>query len=429
LADCTRDEIQAVAAHELAHILRGDALYVTFVCSLVNVFERLREFFEPSTATSGDTQHRDAAGGSLIYVAAWLSSTMMLLFSALLSRQREFMADAAAVELCRDPMALSRAIYKANTRYSQVGGTSDVYSPIFIVDPRSVGLEDDSGFFGRLFGSHPAAMKRIERLAAMAGKRATDVLGEIRDIQKERSRNKTVIKHFVSSHPEQDAGVQSEDPTWLACDGKGQWHGPYRVEELVFLPFFTTRVRVRNLIENQAGLASDFKPIVELLNRAGTHARHPDSNQCPRCKVALSQSLYEGTTIHACARCGGKYLNTSALDKILVRRDVVFDETLCQKAREFRDTVLLNPLKRKPGREAASPMLYTSPLTAKQVPKSPQSETLLCPTCSAMMIEHPFSYQYFVPVFKCLLCRTFWFDPDNLEILQILVESNRETEF
>jgi len=47
LAEATRNELQAVAAHELAHIMRGDALYVTLVCSLGNVFERVRDALEP----------------------------------------------------------------------------------------------------------------------------------------------------------------------------------------------------------------------------------------------------------------------------------------------------------------------------------------------------------------------------------------------
>lgn len=46
LADSTRDELQAVAAHELAHISRGDAFYVTLVCSLANFLEKIMEAIE-----------------------------------------------------------------------------------------------------------------------------------------------------------------------------------------------------------------------------------------------------------------------------------------------------------------------------------------------------------------------------------------------
>ena len=53
LAEFTRDEIQAVIAHELAHVLRGDTFYITLVCSLANFFERLRHAAEPETKTAG----------------------------------------------------------------------------------------------------------------------------------------------------------------------------------------------------------------------------------------------------------------------------------------------------------------------------------------------------------------------------------------
>ena len=43
LAEGTRDELQAVAAHELAHIARGDAFYLTLVCSMANLFERFKD--------------------------------------------------------------------------------------------------------------------------------------------------------------------------------------------------------------------------------------------------------------------------------------------------------------------------------------------------------------------------------------------------
>jgi Zn-finger nucleic acid-binding protein len=38
------------------------------------------------------------------------------------------------------------------------------------------------------------------------------------------------------------------------------------------------------------------------------------------------------------------------------------------------------------------------------------------------MLARPYNYQYFVPVDKCLICHKIWFDADELELLQILVE-------
>ena len=41
------------------------------------------------------------------------------------------------------------------------------------------------------------------------------------------------------------------------------------------------------------------------------------------------------------------------------------------------------------------------------------------------MLPHPYNYQYILPVDKCFTCEKIWFDTDELEILQILIESRK----
>ena len=156
LAEFTRDELEAVIAHELAHIIRGDTFYITLVCSLANFFERLREFIEPETQPQGksyQSQQTGRGGPLLIYLALSVSVVVMHILSTLISRQREILADADAVELSRNPRALARAIYKAHVKNSFVGDFNLTYSPLFIVPPESRG--DSDGFFSRIFNSHP----------------------------------------------------------------------------------------------------------------------------------------------------------------------------------------------------------------------------------------------------------------------------------
>jgi len=399
-------------AHGRCHIRPSDIPCLLFHTGmLVNVFERLREEMEPARPSPGGASHGEgetSGGGGLLYVAAVISSLMMRLFSALLSRQREFMADAAAVELCRDPMGLAKGIYKANTRFSQVLGSTDVYSPIFIVDPRSHGLEDEGGFFGKLFGSHPPAMKRIQGLCAMMGNAPPDVLREIRTTEKERLKNRTIFHPFVRTEIARAPISHSDQREWMICGAKGQWQGPFLVEELIFLPFFTPSVRVKKAGDETAGKAFDFDPVREVFHRVGSDSDHAAKNKCPRCEVPLASTFYEGVPVQSCATCGGKFALNSAVERILIRDEMGFDEALVQKALDFKETVLVNPLKH---------------------PQSAEAKTLLCPKCGAKMMPHPFSYQYFVPTFKCFLCKAIWFDPDNLEILQILVEENKEKTF
>jgi hypothetical protein len=76
---------------------------------------------------------------------------------------------------------------------------------------------------------------------------------------------------------------------------------------------------------------------------------------------------------------------------------------LLEKAGKFRQEFLLNPLKKQKAKEDASPALP-------------------CPSCGQRMRARPYSYQHFIPVDKCLSCYKIWFDADELELMQIMVE-------
>jgi Zn-finger nucleic acid-binding protein len=126
-------------------------------------------------------------------------------------------------------------------------------------------------------------------------------------------------------------------------------------------------------------------------------------NHCPRCRTFLVDTFYEGVAIRACGRCGGKLVTLSHMDRIILRREVAFSDALLAKARDFRRQFLLNPVKKQRAKEKAT--------------QSP-----LCPSCGQRMLTRPYNYQYFVPVDKCLACSKIWFDADELELLQILIE-------
>jgi len=51
---------------------------------------------------------------------------------------------------------------------------------------------------------------------------------------------------------------------------------------------------------------------------------------------------------------------------------------------------------------------------------------LLCPQCGLQLTVKPFNYYYVFPVHKCYKCQLIWFEPDELEILQILFQGRDE---
>ena len=91
------------------------------------------------------------------------------------------------------------------------------------------------------------------------------------------------------------------------------------------------------------------------------------------------------------------------MDRILIRRETGFDDALVRKAAEFREQAVRNPLKTMKLNDRLGPVLR-------------------CPGCGYRLAARPFNYQYFVPVERCLDCGRIWFDADELEVLQILVE-------
>ncbi len=59
----------------------------------------------------------------------------------------------------------------------------------------------------------------------------------------------------------------------------------------------------------------------------------------------------------------------------------------------------------------------------KKISETPPPEPIACPACGYPLTARPYSYAYFIPVDKCLSCHKIWFDADELEILQVLIEN------
>ncbi|MBD3414824.1 MAG: M48 family metalloprotease [Candidatus Aminicenantes bacterium] len=412
LAEFTREELQAVIAHELAHIIRGDTFYITLVCSLANSFERLRQMSEPQEATQGQIgEVQESAGGNpLVYAATSISSVLMHLLSTLISRQRELMADATAVELNRNPSALARAVYKAHVSNSFIGDFSLSYSPLFIVPPRSKNISD--GLLSRIFNSHPPLMKRVRHLAEMVPASPKKIIDDVLEIRKKREKARFVLhskeetttgeKKAVDSR---DAVQPKEEGVWCVRNPKGKWIGPFTLEKLLSLRFFTSRIWTKNIQEGIEATAGEFPQIrTGLRNLYQKKPVNPKRyNKCPRCRTLLIDIFYEGVAIKSCPSCGGKLVDSALIGRIIARREVAFSDYLVEKAAGFRENFLENPAgMRKINKE--------------------KSQDIYCPLCGSRMQPRPFTYHYIVPINKCFWCHKTWFDTDELEVLQLLIE-------
>ncbi len=342
LADFARDEMEAVAAHEIAHIARGDAFLLTFVCAMANFFERIREMFEPDFGEAAVPGTRRAqAGGSVVAAFASLSSLVVRMLGVLISRERELLADAAAVELGRSPAALARAIYKADVNNSFVGDFNQTYGPLFIVPPKAKGEVQDAA--GSWTSTHPPVARRMAVLAEMAHTTPEAIVAQIGDMRRDRDGAKLVFPAYEEIH---------------------------------------------------RGAAPPAGPPASAAASIGL---------CPRCRVPLADTLYEGVPILICRQCLGKLVGRDVMDRILARTEIGFSPALLRKAINLNLNLKRNPLK-------------------SQMRLDRTSDPAFCPACGYRLASRPYNYQYFIPVEKCLSCDRIWFDADELEILQILVE-------
>jgi len=364
LSELTRDELEAVVSHEMAHIIRGDAFYITLVCSLTNLFERLRLALEPEN----QTQRGHVLPGPA-YLLVSISVIIMRLLSTLISREREILADAAAVELCRNPKALARALYKTHLKNSFVGDFSLTYSPLYIIPPKLVGKSE--GFFSRLFNSHPPVMKRIRLLADMANTKPHKIIEEVYEIQKRRKEaqillpSREEVAQEVGSAAEEDKVVPMEGKVWSLLDPQGDWQGPYALSELLFIRFFTPMMQIKNLQEGIEAQAREFAQIRDALRKLGKKKplEAGKKNRCPRCHLILREDYYEGTPIKICPQCSGKLVDSSFKWRILSRREVTFSEGLIKKAHDFKVQFLDNPFYIRKIREGHSATSMLSPWT------------------------------------------------------------------
>jgi len=410
LAEFTRDEIEAVVSHEIAHIIRGDSFYLTLVCSFANFFERLRQALEPEKLVERNSSQTEGRPTSpLLYMAVWLSAVIMHLLSTLVSREREILADASAVELCRNPEGLARAIYKAHLKNSFVGDFNLTYSPLFIVSPES-GSESE-GFFADLFNSHPPLMKRIKLLAKMANVSPAKIIEDVLETQKRREKARTLLpswEEVVKEVPLKEAEkeeIAEEGKIWSIRGPEGIWQGPFALDELLSVRFFSPLIIIKNLQEGVEAPAREFLQVRNALRNLGK--KRPidpaKQNKCPRCHLPLREGYYESVSIKFCSQCSGKLVDAAAIERIIARKEVTFSEVLVKKAREFKEKFLLNPI-------------GTTKISLQS------AGNIFCPNCGSRMLARPYNYQYFIPVDKCLSCYKIWFDADELEILQLLIE-------
>lgn len=172
-----RHQVEAVAAHELSHVANRDALVGVVAAVLVGAILILSRMALYMLIFGGGRRggRRGGGGGGpamlIGLVVLVLAPIFALLLRFAISRRRESLADASAVELTRNPEAMIGALEVLAGDHSSVDFQHGFAAHLWIEEPEDPKESEESGpsFLQRIFATHPPISERIEELRAIAG--------------------------------------------------------------------------------------------------------------------------------------------------------------------------------------------------------------------------------------------------------------------
>jgi heat shock protein HtpX len=165
-----REETQGVVAHEMAHIANRDTLTMTVVGVLLGGIALLADWGRRVMYFSrGEDRRRLLILLPVILLLILLSPILSRLLAMAISRQREYLADATAVEFTRNPLGLASALEKiGGSRGSPLKAATRGTAHLFISDPLNRAVDQREGRLADLLSTHPPLHLRIALLRSMA---------------------------------------------------------------------------------------------------------------------------------------------------------------------------------------------------------------------------------------------------------------------
>jgi heat shock protein HtpX len=157
----SREELEGVIAHELAHIKNRDMLLQTMTATLAGAITNLA-YVAAFFGGRSDEEGSNPFAGLLMVIVAPIAASLIQLA---ISRQREFKADAVGAEISGRPLGLARALAKLDAAAHRIPmHVSPAVAPLAQVNP----LAFSGGGVAKLFSTHPPTAERIARLEALA---------------------------------------------------------------------------------------------------------------------------------------------------------------------------------------------------------------------------------------------------------------------
>lgn len=160
-----REQLQGVAAHEMAHVANRDTLVSAVAATTAGAIALMSDMVSRILWFSGGSRDRDRNANPIVLVGVViviiLAPIAAMLLRSAISRNRESLADATGVEFTRNPSGLRRALEQLEKDSTVVRQRSTSVAHVWIESPL------DSSFTSRLFATHPPLSERIASLKAI----------------------------------------------------------------------------------------------------------------------------------------------------------------------------------------------------------------------------------------------------------------------
>ena len=161
-------ELEGVIAHELSHIKNYDIRLSAVVSIMVGFIVILADWVSRALFWGVRDRDNDSKGNPILMLIGLLCLILAPIFGQLmqlaLSRRREFLADANAVELTRNPDGLISALQKLDSDPNELKSANNATAYMYIVSPFKSNAKDGKKRKSSLFSTHPSIDDRIEAI-------------------------------------------------------------------------------------------------------------------------------------------------------------------------------------------------------------------------------------------------------------------------
>ncbi|MFA6814423.1 MAG: M48 family metallopeptidase [Patescibacteria group bacterium] len=171
LTRLNRSELEGVIAHEIGHIKNYDILLMSIVSVLVGSIALLGDWVLRSSMY-GRKREEDRSQLDIIFfflaiVTAILAPIISQLIKLAISRRYEFLADANAAAMTKNPEGLARALIKISQDQEPLEAANKATAHLYISDPLK-NIKGGVATFKNLFQTHPPVAERVLALRAIS---------------------------------------------------------------------------------------------------------------------------------------------------------------------------------------------------------------------------------------------------------------------